>query len=95
VEVDETYIGGKARFMHKSKRERVLKGNTGWMGKTAVMSLLDRHGKDRHSTMRTQIVTNTRKNILQPIVNEHVEVGSAVYTDAHESYKGLSSNYVP
>jgi transposase-like protein len=26
VEVDETYIGGKARFMHKDRRERTMKG---------------------------------------------------------------------
>ena len=51
--------------MHKSEKRRVLKGNTGWMGKVAVMGLLDRHGKDGHSTMRTQIVSNTRKHILE------------------------------
>ena len=52
VEVDETFIGGKARNMHKSKKVRVMKGSTGWAGKVAVMGLLDRHGKDGHSTMR-------------------------------------------
>ena len=45
VEVDETFIGGKSRFMHKNRRERTLKG-TGGMGKTAVMGLLARHGPD-------------------------------------------------
>src|SRR5437868_12430491 len=33
VEVDETYIGGKARFMHKGKRAAKIKG-TGGMGKS-------------------------------------------------------------
>src|SRR6188474_2013752 len=28
VEVDETYIGGKARFMHKEKRARVRRGRS-------------------------------------------------------------------
>jgi transposase-like protein len=36
VEIDETFIGGKARFMHKSKREAKIKG-TGGMGKVVVM----------------------------------------------------------
>jgi transposase-like protein len=94
VEVDETFIGGRARFMHKSRKARVMKGRTGWAGKVAVMGLLDRHGKDGHSTIRTRIVENTRKHVLQPIVNEHVEAGSAVYTDAHESYTGLASAYI-
>lgn len=50
IEVDETYIGGKARNMHKGRKRRVITG-TGGMGKVAVMGLLSRHGKDGHSTM--------------------------------------------
>jgi len=42
VEADETFIGGLARNMHKSKRERVITG-TGGAGKTIVMGLLERH----------------------------------------------------
>src|SRR4051812_24555922 len=43
VEVDETFIGGKARNMHKGKREKLLKGRSGAVGKAAVMGLLQRH----------------------------------------------------
>lgn len=50
VEVDETFIGGKARFMHKEKRAARITG-TGGLGKTAVMGLLERHGPDGHSTV--------------------------------------------
>src|SRR5229473_1028510 len=44
VEVDETFIGGKARNMHKGRRRRQIKG-TGGAGKVAVMGLLERHGE--------------------------------------------------
>jgi len=44
VEVDETYIGGKAKSMHKHKREAIIKGR-GSVGKTAVMGLLERKGR--------------------------------------------------
>src|SRR5918911_2330822 len=50
VEVDETYIGGKARFMHKSKREAKIQGR-GSVGKVAVMGLLERNGE-----IRTKVV---------------------------------------
>lgn len=52
VEADETYIGGKARNMRRAKRERVITG-TGGMGKVAVQGLLERRGKDGHSTGST------------------------------------------
>ncbi len=44
VEVDETFIGGKAKNMHKAKREAIIQGR-GSVGKTAVMGLLERKGR--------------------------------------------------
>jgi hypothetical protein len=47
VEIDETYIGGAARFMHKGKKAERLGGRRGGLiGKTAVMGLLERHGPE-------------------------------------------------
>jgi transposase-like protein len=93
VEVDETYIGGKARNMHKGRRERIIKG-TGGMGKVAVMGLLSRHSKDGHSTVRVAVVESNRKHVLQAKVRETVRRGSEVYTDELLSYDGLSADYV-
>jgi transposase-like protein len=64
VEVDETFIGGKARFMHKGKRAEKITG-CGPMGKTAVMGLLgtarrgralDRHRKGRSRHQAQELV---------------------------------------
>ena len=41
VEVDETFVGGKARNMHAYKRKQVIKGR-GSVGKTAVVGAKDR-----------------------------------------------------
>jgi len=87
IEVDETFIGGKARFMHKSRRAKI--GDTGFVGKMAVMGLLERHGE-----VRCQIVPNTRRKSLQPIINEHVETGAHVYSDNLPSYRNLNDEYV-
>jgi len=93
VEVDETYIGGKARNMHKSRKARVIKG-TGGMGKVAVMGLLARHGKDGHSTMRVGVVKSIGKKLLQAAVRANVQKDASVFTDALASYDGLNQDYV-
>lgn len=93
VEVDETFIGGKARFMHRAERARKIKG-TGGMGKTAVLGLLERHGPDGHSTVRAQVVPTRRRSTLAPVVRQNVEAGAEVFTDALKSYSDLRSDYV-
>src|ERR1022692_1432676 len=83
IEADETFIGGKARNMHKDKRAVKITG-TGGKDKTAVMGILERGGK-----IRTKVVPNRKKKALQAEVRKHVEAGSAIYTDALKSYEGL------
>src|SRR6267154_4544346 len=87
VEVDETFIGGKARNMHLSERKRRITG-TGTKDKTAVMGILERGGK-----IRTTVVPNRKKHELQSQVRKHVEAGAALYSDALLSYNGLASDY--
>ncbi len=93
VEVDETFIGGLARFMHSIERKRKIKG-TGGAGKVAVMGLLERHGPERHSRVRTKIVRNRRRGTLSGEVRDNVEPGSKVFTDALASYDGLDRDYI-
>jgi transposase-like protein len=92
VEVDETFIGGRARYMHEDKRAEKITG-TGGMGKAAVMGLLERHGKDGHSRVKAKVVPNTRRKTLSPEVRLHVEAGAEVFTDALKSYSDLSDAY--
>src|SRR5437660_4276499 len=94
VEVDETFIGGKARNMHMDVKKRRITGS-GPTDKTAVMGILERGSKDKgtHSTVRTTVVTNRKKKTLQAEVKAHVQAGSALYSDALLSYNGLESDY--
>lgn len=89
VEVDETYIGAKARNMHKSVRARRLQGGRGMEGKIAVMGLLERHGE-----VRTMVVEGTKRKHLRGHVTNHVESGANVYTDALRSYRDLNEDYI-
>ena len=87
VEVDETFIGGKARNMHVSKRQRRITGR-GTVDKIPVMGILKRGGE-----VRTMVVDDRKKKTLQAEVNKHVRAGSALYTDELLSYEGLASKY--
>jgi transposase-like protein len=98
VEVDETYIGGKSRNMHKAKRERVIYGGrTGErhqsIGKTAIQGLLQRH-HGGHSTVRATVVPDVRKTRLQGNILANVHPGATVYTDSLRSYDDLDETYI-
>src|SRR5882724_1659701 len=73
VEVDETFIGGKARNMHIAQRKRRITG-TGGKDKAKVIGLLERGGE-----VRTTVVPDRKKSTLQAEVKKHVEVGAALY----------------
>ncbi len=88
VEVDETFIGGKARNMHVAKRKAKITGR-GTSGKTVVMGMLKRGGK-----VRTVVVDNRDKETLQGHVEKNVRAGSNVFTDELVSYWGLDEKYV-
>lgn len=91
VEADETFIGGKARNMHVAQRQRRITG-TGGKDKTPVMGVLE-CGKNGKGRVRTSVIENRRKKAIQSAVREHVEAGSALYTDFLLSYEGLAGEY--
>ena len=93
IEVDETFIGGRARFMHQGKRRQKITG-TGSKDKAAVMGLLQRHSDKGHSTVRVKVVPNIKRVTLAPEVRQHVAEGSEIFTDALKSYDDLDADFV-
>jgi transposase-like protein len=90
VEADETYIGAKARYMHKNRRTGV--GDAG-IAKTPVQGILERGKGDKLSRVVLNVVKTTRRPELCGNVREHVKVGSTVCTDALMSYDDLEKDY--
>lgn len=88
VEVDESFIGGKAKNMHKSKRAKKIRGK-GYSGKAIVLGMMERDGE-----VRIAVIANTRRKTLHPEIYKHVEKGSTVYTDALASYEQLDPDFV-
>jgi transposase-like protein len=92
VEADESFLGGAAKFMHKSKRRRVVRG-TGGMDKTAVFGLLERGDGKHASRVVAAVVSRIRKRDLQAKIREYVKAGAGLYTDAFWSYRGLEARF--
>jgi transposase-like protein len=89
VEVDETFIGGKARNMHKDRKRRSMGWKSGGVvGKTAVQGLLERHGK-----VSTKVMRDAKRRSLVENVKDTVAPGSTVYTDEAVAYYQMLNEY--
>ncbi len=92
VEVDETFIGGKARNMHRAERRRKFGNATGGtypgLNKATVVGMIERGGK-----VRAHVVDDTTGRTLQSYVRDNVKEGANIYTDSHPSYSGLETDF--
>lgn len=91
VEVDETFIGGKARFMHADRKAKASRPGfaKGMANKAIVAGVLQREGK-----VRTLVIPNRERPTLHAVVRDNVECGSHLSTDDCHSYRGLYKDYI-
>jgi transposase-like protein len=86
VEMDETFVGGKLKNMHKSKKPK----GTGFSGiaggamaKTIVVGMLERKGR-----VKAEVVAERSQATLHALVNKHIQYGATLMTDEWGGYKG-------
>jgi transposase-like protein len=87
VEVDETFVGGREKNKHKSRRI----GGSGTTGKVAVIGAIARKGK-----VVVKVIENTDTDTLNTFVRQTVsEDVSLVATDEHSGYRHLKKDGYP
>jgi transposase-like protein len=85
VKADETYIGGKEKNRHKSKR----KGVVGASGKETVLSLVERDGRVRSMHVASVTAAN-----LRPIFVEQIAAETQLVTDDAGQYRHLYKDFL-
>jgi transposase-like protein len=82
-EVDETYVGGKAKNMHKDVRARKIQGRGG-VGKAMVLGAIERGGKVRLACGDTP----DRETLKAFIAAKLADETTAIMTDDFPAYNG-------
>ena len=88
VEIDETFVGGRVKNMHKSKRPKNV-ALQGGKGKAIVLGMLERGGP-----VRTRVIGNRLKQSIDPVITATVAAGAEIYTDEFALYPHLSTEYI-
>jgi hypothetical protein len=84
VEIDETFVGGKVKNMHKSRRVKGLNYQAG-NGKAIVMGMLERGGR-----VRAKVIADRKLHNMRPTLEANVHSGAHLITDEHTNYPFLA-----
>lgn len=84
IEMDECYVGGKAKNMHMKRRIKLQAGLRG-QHKTPVFGMLDRNTRQ----VRATVIPEVRRDVLLNAILSNVERQSTVYTDNAMVYEPL------
>jgi transposase-like protein len=88
IEMDETFVGGKVKNMHKSKKPKgpgVSGKPVAGTAKAIVVGMLQRNGR-----VKAEVVAERTHQVLHDIAYRNIEDGSTLISDEWGGYKGVN-----
>lgn len=90
VEIDETFVGGKNKNRHYSKRVEYKKvTGRSYPDKTPVFGMYDRENRK----VRAMVVTKSQFNNIARVITYNIQPGSTIMTDDWTGYRGIDKIY--
>ncbi|MBO6622159.1 MAG: IS1595 family transposase [Balneola sp.] len=87
VEVDETYVGGKARRVKRNPTSKYTRTKAGrGTKKMPVVGMVERDGR-----VRAFVTPDVQRDTVFPLIENNVQKGTTVYTDEYNIYHSLGS----
>lgn len=87
VEADETYIGGKAKNMHKDRRERLIQGR-GAVNKVPVLSAVERGG-----SVRSQKIPTVSSKNIRDVLQQRMSEMATLNTDTSPAFQSVGKGF--
>lgn len=86
IEIDETFVGGKEKHKHASKRH---KARSPFLGKQVVLSYVEREGK-----VRSHHIEKATKQFIAPVLKKNIKEDSLVFTDEASQYAQIGKEFI-
>jgi len=87
VEIDETYVGGKNKNRHESKKVKNSQGRSP-KDKTPVVGMVQQEGK-----LIAKKVIDVKEGTITEIVAKNIDLNAKVYTDEYRGYNAVRRIY--
>jgi transposase-like protein len=87
IEIDETFIGGKARNMHQDRKARAMVNGPN-KGKVVVLGMLERKGR-----IRATVIPDRSTPVMRDHVRGNIDQGSVLFSDDHAGHWKMDEEY--
>jgi transposase-like protein len=89
VECDEAYIGGQGKYMHQSRKDKLVRVRGGYNHKIPVLGAIERNGKVRLQASPNPVTKDAIREFIKAKLADEMKV---LCTDEHPGYLNVADD---